>query len=447
VKIDFDLVRFRLCVERTMSGTSGSFEATDTTATVYDPNTPAAANWANSIFNPAATPGVRGLGLGGAFNVFPTATTLTAPDPFRIYFAPANPADPAVTTNPGNYAVGASSLVSSVSPRPWFDGITVYLHSVDAELRGDGPDAGTDPDRIDSGVRFWNGRGPVVSLDGAAYPSKTGFTFCTNDAAYLIGHFNASGGTTGTGTTSGINTNSASTGTRGYSARYPDSTEEMLVAIMADAVTILSQPVYSGSYTQINGWSDSLSAHRNSSSWSSTWQTSQPSSSNPQDGIGSSLKPAAMPNLGSASPGSGTAVTTKFAPVTTEISACLMVGIVPTNHNAASLSDGPPAATANGQASGGLHNFPRLLEIWGSAGLYIRGSMVAMYESRVAMEPWSLRIYSAPSRTWGLHESLRSASHDLPLEPILLGARRLGFKEITAAEYAAMKTAIEALPH
>jgi hypothetical protein len=42
---------------------------------------------------------------------------------------------------------------------------------------------------------------------------------------------------------------------------------------------------------------------------------------------------------------------------------------------------------------------------------------------------------------------LRSPNHDLPLEPILLGARRLGFKEITPVEYAAMKTVIEALPH
>jgi hypothetical protein len=124
-----------------------------------------------------------------------------------------------------------------------------------------------------------------------------------------------------------------------------------------------------------------------------------------------------------------------------------MVGIVPTNHNPTGLTDGPPSTGANGQASGGLHNFPRLLEVWAGAALYIRGAMVAMYESRVAMEPWSLRIYSAPPRTWGLHQNLRTASHDLPLEPILLGARRLGFKEITAAEYAAMKATIEALPH
>jgi hypothetical protein len=143
----------------------------------------------------------------------------------------------------------------------------------------------------------------------------------------------------------------------------------------------------------------------------------------------------------------GSAVTEKLDASTTEISTALLVGIVPTNHNPTGLTDGPASSGGNGQVSGGLHNFPRLLEVWGTAGLYIRGSMVAMFESRVAMEPWSQRAYSAPSRTWGLHAGLSSANHDLPLEPVLLGARRLGFKEISAAEYATLKATIEALPH
>jgi len=442
VKIDFDLTRFRMCVERTLSGTSGTVTASDTAATVYDVSPPVAGNWASSIFNPSGAAAAKNLGLGGTFSTLPTSTTRTAPDPYRIYFAPANPANPAIATTPDMFAVGGSDLVSTTAPKPWFDGITVYIHSVDAEERGDGTDADTDPDRIDSAVRLWNGRGPVISLDGTAYPSKTGFTLATNDAAYIIGHFNADGT---------INSTTSSTGNGGYSARYPDSSDERLCAVMADAITIVSQPYFTSStspYTQNSGWSDSLSAHRNSSSgWSSSWQTSQPSGSNGSEGISTSKQPGAMPNLGNATAGPGFSRDTKFTPNTTEISTCLLVGIVPTNHNPSGLTAGPPSAAANGQGSGGLHNFPRLLEVWGTSGLWIRGSMVAMFESRVAMEPWSLRVYSAPSRTWGLHENLRSPSHDLPLEPILLGARRLGYREITAAEYAAMKTTIEALPH
>jgi len=444
VKIDFDLTRFRMAVERTISGTPLSYVATATTSSIYNPEAPTATNWSNSIYNPAssAAPASYGLGLGASFNTFPTSTTLNAQDPYRIYFAPANPADALITSNPGTFAVGSTDLVSTSSPKPWFDGVTVYIHSVDAEVRGDANADGS-PDRIDSAVRLWNGRGRVVSLDAGTYPGRTGFTFATNDAAYIVGHFNADG------TINSTSTDVSNPG--GYSARYPDSSSERLCSVMADAVTILSMPAYTNGtspYTQTSGWSDSLSAHRvGSSNWSSSWATSQPSSSNAYDGVSTSFSPAALPNLGNTVAGSGAARTTKFGATATEISTCLLVGIVPTNHNATGLSDGPPVAAANGQASGGVHNFPRLLEIWGSAGLYIRGSMVAMFESRVAMEPWNLRIYSAPGRYWGLHQSLRSANHDLPLEPILLGARRLGFKEITAAEYNTLKTTIQALPN
>ncbi len=445
VKIDLDMVRFRMMVERTISGTSGSYVATDTAVTIYDPSMPTSTNWSASIYNSSGTAAATNLGLGGSYTTFPTATTLAAADPYRMYFAPANPADPLIGTNPGTFAVGASDLVSSTDTKPWFDGITVYIQSVDAEIRSQTVNAAASPPtpRIDSAVRLWNGRGNVVSLDGTTYPSKTGFTLCTNDAAYIIGHFNADGS---------INSASTSTtATGGYSARYPDNTGEKLCSIMADAITLLSQPVYTNGttpYSQTSGWSDSLSANRTGTGWVNTWRSTQPSGTNGSDGVDRSMRAAALPNMGSLTPGtSGTARDTKFPSSTTEISTALLVGIVPTNHNPTGLTDGPPSSGANGQASGGVHNFPRLLESWGSAGLYIRGSMVAMFESRVAMEPWSQRVYSAPTRTWGLHEGFRNANHDVPLEPILLGARRLGFKDITSAQYSTMQTTISALPH
>lgn len=454
VKIDFDFTRFRMAVERTMSGASGSYVASDTTALVYHPGPPNAGNWTSSIYNPATTtaPVACGLGLGAApFTTFPTATTLPAPDPYRMYFAPANPADANIATNPGVFAVGASDLASTSSTKPWFDGVTVYIHSVDAEVRSRvaAPTAYPKTPRIDSGVRLWNGRGKIVSLDGTTFPSMTGMNFATNDAAYIVGHFNADGTINSTA--------SDASNPGGFSARYPDttavmSTAERLTSVMADAITILSAPVYTSSttpYTQVSGWSDSLSAHRVRTSWTSSWTTTQPSTTNAADGVDTSFKAAALPFLGNKVAGGGTARNTKFSPTTTEISTCMLMGVVPTNHNASGITgvDGPPASVANGQTSGGVHNFPRLSEEWAGTGLYIRGSMVAMFESRVAMEPWTLRVYSGAGRFWGLHESLRSANHDLPLEPILLGARRLGFKEITGAEYATLKTTIEALPH
>ncbi|MGH7955519.1 MAG: hypothetical protein ACREH8_00735, partial [Opitutaceae bacterium] len=378
--------------------------------------------------------------------------TLNSPlavDPFRMYYAPANPADPQIESSPGTFEVTAANLVNTSVPSPWFDGITVYVHSVDAELRGDGPDADTDPDRIDSGVRLWNGRGSVISLSGSTYPGRTGFSLATNDAAYIVGHFNADGL---------VNpSSSSSTNPGGYSARYPESSTEMLASVMADAITILSQPSFvssGGNYNQTGGWSDSLSAHRkdNASAYTVNWATTNPSAgSNRRDGVNTSFAPARMPFLGNAVAGAGSATTYKLPPTATEISTALLMGLVPTNHNPSGLTDGAPSPSSNNQTSGGVHNFPRLAEHWVAASnqveLYIRGSMVAMFESRVAMEPWSLRVYTAAERLWGLHESLRTVNHDLPLEPVLLNARRVRYKELAAAQYTAQKTIIEALPH
>ncbi|MBL9201995.1 MAG: hypothetical protein JNL39_15900 [Opitutaceae bacterium] len=440
VKLDFDLTRFRMMVERTISGTPGSYIATDTSATIYYPSLPTTTTqWNASVFNPSAAQAAHGLGLGASFNTFPTSTTLNAQDPFRMYFAPADPADTLISTNPGTFAVGTASLVTTSGASPWFDGITVYVHSVDAETRAITSGAAN---RIDSGVRLWNGRGPIASLDGTTYPGRTGFAFASNDVVYVVGHFNADGSINATSTDT--------TNPGGYSARYPENTSERLCSIMGDAITVLSQPVFNSSYRQINGWSDSLSAHRKDTAtqYTTAWASTNPNgSTNRRDGVNTSFAPAAMPNMGNTVAGGGTAVTAKFSVVATEISAAMVTGIVPTNHNASGLTDGPPIGAANNQHSGGAHNFPRLLEAWAGTGLYIRGSMVAMFESRVAMEPWTLSPYTAAGRFWGLHQSFRSASHDLPLEPVLLNCRRRVFKEITAAEYSTMKTTIEALPH
>jgi len=447
-KIDFDVARFRMMVARSVSGS--------TSVTGYKLQLPDSTTWSNSIFNPSASTTTLDLGLddpgvsGLAYTVFPSGGTVaerTRPDPFRLYRAPTNPEATAtiaaLADDPRAFAVAASALYDGTVPDAWYDGLAVYIHSIDAERRAQTSGV---PDRIDSGVRLWSGRGNVATLTAVG---RTGFTFATNDAVYIVGHFNADGS---------VNITTSSTGTGGYSARYPDNSSERLCAVMGDSVTLLSQPVYTNSttpYTQTAGWNDALSALRITNvSWSNTWRSAAPSSSNNYEGIGTnSIRPGAMPN--NSSPGTaGTARTTKLPPVDTEISTALLVGIVPSNHNANGLTDLAPTSGANGQYSGGAHNFPRLIEDWhrdmGSgvdASLVIRGSMVALFESRVAMEPWNIRAYQAPDRYWGLHEGFRTAGHDVPLEPIVLACTRKRYLELTAAEYATKKTEIEALPH
>lgn len=447
-KIDFDLTRFKMAVDRTLAGTTGTVLSTATRSTAYNPAPPGSTGftWANSIFNSAGTMTTNlHHGVGAGFTVFPDSSNLTRQDPFRMYFAPANPAAANVTTNPSAYAVGAYDLYNPSSPSPWFDGITVYIHSVDAEKRADGPDADTEPDRIDSGVRLLNGRGPVVSL-----ATQTGLTFVTNDALYIVGHFNADGS---------INTAAGTT-----SARFPDSTAEKLTAVMADAITLLSQPTFTvnaGNYYQVAGWNDAMSAQAPDNgeelTRSANWATTNPSSSNEVEGTGAAKKPGNMPydSVASTSTVAGYPnLDEKLPTVSTEVSAALLMGLVPSNHNATGLSDNPPISAANQQYSGGAHNFPRLLEDWheqlGSSSnstLCIRGSMVALFESRVAMEPWNIRVYLAPVRVWGLHDGFAQSGHHVPLEPIVLSSRRMRYKELTAAEYAAWKTTITSLPN
>lgn len=438
-KIDFDMTRFKMMVRRAMYG--------DTALTCYDLWAPgnAGATWTNSIFNASGTMASHGLGMGStAFTTLPTAGAMTAQDPYQIYYAPEaigdNSALPATqlkiagdaASDPRVYKVAAVTLSSA-----WYDGIAIYVHSVDAEERAQTV-AGI-ADRIDSGVRLWNGRGPAASLTATG---MTGFTFVTNDSVYIIGHFNADGT---------IESNSAiETVYGGYSGKFPDSASEMLCAVMGDAINIMAQPVWSANTAnaQTNGWSDALSSLPHSTSVAN-WRTTDPSASNLAEGqlVSSSneLYPATLPNLsvGPTPDASGNSV--KLPAIDTEVSTALVVGLVPSNTIPDGLTDRTPRDGANGVNTGGANNFPRMHENWSGDTLYIRGSMVALFESRVAMEPFTNgRNYGAPTRAWGLHQNF-STVHDLPLEPIVLGSTRVGFRDLTKEQYNSMKTHIEAL--
>ncbi len=331
-----------------------------TSSTVYDTAFPTATTWTNSIYNPAGTPSNA-----GAFST-----------------------------------VSGINAIGGLSSTAWNGGI--YIHSVDAETRKD------------SGVRLINGRGRVATAT-----SPSGLSVTTNDALYILGHYNADG------------TIDSSTTSTTFSARYPDggiaSTSEVPTAVAADAITILSHPTYAVSgttYIQSSGWNDALSPLRVDTGWVAGWATTNPSSTNLTDGTAASTSTYKIP-YDSSSGTMGAARDTKFAGAATEMSAALLTGQVPSNKNNTTMS------------GGGVHNFPRLLENWG-ATFAIRGSMVAMFESRIAGEPWSIRNYSAPTRLWGFHEFFNTGRFP-PLTPTVMSYRRVDFSDITAVQYAAVK--------
>lgn len=70
--------------------------------------------------------------------------------------------------------------------------------------------------------------------------------------------------------------------------------------------------------------------------------------------------------------------------------------------HSATPCDAYRSGCAGGSYGGGLENFPRFLENWGGVTLTYRGSLVSLFESRIAARRrWQWRsYYSAPNRDW-----------------------------------------------
>lgn len=72
----------------------------------------------------------------------------------------------------------------------------------------------------------------------------------------------------------------------------------------------------------------------------------------------------------------------------------------PTTVNAAFIAGN--VSTTNSNYSGGVENFPRFLENWSNVRFSYMGSMILLYQSQQANQPWGKSgVYSAPTRCWG----------------------------------------------
>jgi hypothetical protein len=119
----------------------------------------------------------------------------------------------------------------------------------------------------------------------------------------------------------------------------------------------------------------------------------------------------------------GSRRTTSF----TEVAAAILTGLVPSDKNGWN------------NYSGGVENFPRFLEDWDTTLRY-RGSMVALFESEVATEPWGKNdVYDPPKRDWGFN-SLYAEGYYPPGTPNSRTFRRINYRNLTEPEYAAALT-------
>lgn len=96
----------------------------------------------------------------------------------------------------------------------------------------------------------------------------------------------------------------------------------------------------------------------------------------------------------------------------------------PTTVNAAILTG--VVETTKGKYSGGMENFPRFLEKWGSANtLTYNGSMVKMFPSQYATNAWGLSgVYDPPKRNWAYDLNFNDPAKLPPLTPSLLKVLR-----------------------
>lgn len=90
-----------------------------------------------------------------------------------------------------------------------------------------------------------------------------------------------------------------------------------------------------------------------------------------------------------------------------------------TTVNAALLAGAVP--TTEGHYGGGMENFPRFLESWGSTPFTYNGSMVKMFPSLYATNYWGLaNVYNPPVRNWAFDLNFNNTAKLPPLTPSLL---------------------------
>lgn len=99
----------------------------------------------------------------------------------------------------------------------------------------------------------------------------------------------------------------------------------------------------------------------------------------------------------------------------TTVNAAMLEGIVQSNPNMTGN------VGMNGDYSGGVENFLRLLENWGSQTLTYNGSIVVLFYSQYATNSWRQtgHYYGAPTRHWAFDLNFQNAAKLPPLTPQL----------------------------
>ena len=95
--------------------------------------------------------------------------------------------------------------------------------------------------------------------------------------------------------------------------------------------------------------------------------------------------------------------------------------------------------TTLGHYSGGMENFPRFLETWGSVVFTYNGSMIKMFPSLYATNAWNNNnnIYAPPARNWAFDFNFSDPTKLPPLTPSLLKVVRQTWASLPPGQTAA----------
>jgi hypothetical protein len=283
-------------------------------------------------------------------------------------------------------ATGGASISNNSGP----DQDTATINLVPNHLNADGtPTAdsplGSVPDAI---------VGRQTGLNSGA-----GLTIATNAPVFVVGNFNADGAHT---------TATAATDPDDGLVCPTSESDECPVAIIGDAVTFLS-------YKYFNSSTPASGAKFTDATSNAAWFPH-------------------FANDGTAPPANGTtsnAYNSKNVngPATTgdtEVAMAMVSGLVLTDAAA---------------ASGGVHNLPRYLESWSGHAHVIRGSLVNLYVSKIAIADYTTAgYYGPPVRTWGFAKLFSKCGILPPSTPLTYANRRIYFNDLSAAQYSALRS-------
>jgi hypothetical protein len=114
----------------------------------------------------------------------------------------------------------------------------------------------------------------------------------------------------------------------------------------------------------------------------------------------------------------------------TSLRAAILAG-----NNLSALASSPDAGNSSSNESrlnGGMHNFPRFLENWGSRRFNFVGSLIPLYHSTQAVGQYNAdsTIYSPPTRDWAFDITFTDPNKLPPGTPLFQHIEPTGFKQI-----------------